>query len=1005
MRTASNWIRFAVWLAVSAAAWGQTFGKVVAIGGSSADLALDESRHVLYVANFTANRIEVISTDTGALDRSINVASQPSSLALSPDGKFLVVAHYGNFVAPSSTRNALTVIDLSANSRQTFSMPDPPLGVAFGIDGKALVVTTTQFLLFDPALGSTDVIETIAGVTAKTLPQPPANYPTQIVGASVAASADGMHIYGVTDQILFAYDIGIRDVRSGGYVASPPLGPRAISVSRDGSYYLAGWALWDRKGILAQFPNPSGALNIGSHAIDSERNIIYAQVPEGVVSAPSGPISPASPAASQPADAVPFLMVVDADNLDVRARLRLPENLSGKGVMSSDGQTMYALSESGAMILPVGAIAQSPQLTTSKSDLAFRSTFCDRKVITQELVITDPSGARTDFALSADQPGIRIEPSNGFTPAVVSVSVDPSAFANLRGTLSSNITITSTRAMNLINPVRALINLQEPDQRGTMVNVPGKLVDIMSDPQRNRYFVLRQDTDEVLVYDGTSYQQVASLRTGNTPTSMAVSFDRRYLLIGCDNSQIISVYDLETLEPSQPIRMPFGHYPRWVASSGNATLVACRNAGPKNTIDRVDFLSRTAVELPTLGIYENKIDVNTALVASPNGNSILVAEADGNLLLYNANVDTFTVSRKETTPPTGAIAASSYDQFVVGNKLYNSSLVPIKNLGASVGSSSGFQFYDDTALRSGAQNSSSPGVMERVNLSSGSSTRPTNIAEAPILGTVGSAFTRTIAIAPDRSSVVNLTTSGVTVLAWNYDASVAIPHIDSVVNAADGTQPVAPGGLIVVTGRDLSALNMASRDLPLPTALGESCLTVNGWPVPMLMVSSTEINAQLPSQADGNVTMVLHTPGGVSDNFNFTVLAAAPSIFRMSDGPATGLATVVRAANNQVVTPSNPIRGNDTLVIYLTGMGKVSPEVPDGQPAPSDPLSHPLIPPSVDISGVQIPVTFAGLTPGQIGVYQINVYVPTWAPHGMNQTLRITQGSFSTTLNVRVLEK
>ncbi len=48
-------------VAFAAAAWGGTFGKVVSIGGHASDLALDEARGVLYVANFTANRIEVMS--------------------------------------------------------------------------------------------------------------------------------------------------------------------------------------------------------------------------------------------------------------------------------------------------------------------------------------------------------------------------------------------------------------------------------------------------------------------------------------------------------------------------------------------------------------------------------------------------------------------------------------------------------------------------------------------------------------------------------------------------------------------------------------------------------------------------------------------------------------------------------------------------------------------------------------------------------------------------------
>ena len=68
---------------------GGTTGKVVAIGGQSADLALDEARGVVYVANFTANRIDVVSASNGSVQSSMNVSAQPVSVALSPDGRYL----------------------------------------------------------------------------------------------------------------------------------------------------------------------------------------------------------------------------------------------------------------------------------------------------------------------------------------------------------------------------------------------------------------------------------------------------------------------------------------------------------------------------------------------------------------------------------------------------------------------------------------------------------------------------------------------------------------------------------------------------------------------------------------------------------------------------------------------------------------------------------------------------------------------------------------------------
>ena len=102
------------------------------------------------------------------------------------------------------------MIDLTTQAMQTFSLGNPPIGVAFGADGIALVVTTTDFLLFDPTTGATQEIDTLANVVANTLPVAPANFPADITAASVAASADGLQIYGLggtTSTVTFRYDV------------------------------------------------------------------------------------------------------------------------------------------------------------------------------------------------------------------------------------------------------------------------------------------------------------------------------------------------------------------------------------------------------------------------------------------------------------------------------------------------------------------------------------------------------------------------------------------------------------------------------------------------------------------------------------------------------------------------------------------------------------------------------------------------------------------------------
>jgi hypothetical protein len=213
---------------------------------------------------------------------------------------------------------------------------------------------------------------------------------------------DGYNIYGLTDTIRFRYDVLGQTVYSAGYTADPPQGPRVVSVSRDGSYFTAGWGLFDSVGhLLSQFPNPSGKLNVGSHVIDSVAGLIYAQIPQAS-GAPSSGVTP-------------ILMMAAADNLTVEEQIQLPENLAGRSLLDAARSTMYAISDSGVMILPVGSLAKAHRLTASREDVIFRGSYCDRQASAQNLVISDPGGGSTDFTISTATPGIQISPAAGTT--------------------------------------------------------------------------------------------------------------------------------------------------------------------------------------------------------------------------------------------------------------------------------------------------------------------------------------------------------------------------------------------------------------------------------------------------------------------------------------------------------------------------------------------------------------------------------------------------------------
>jgi uncharacterized protein (TIGR03437 family) len=617
------------------------------------------------------------------------------------------------------------------------------------------------------------------------------------------------------------------------------------------------------------------------------------------------------------------------------------------------------------------------------------------------------------------------------TPAQVQVRVDPAAFKNQNGTLGVALNLNSVTAINIAPPIRLLINNEDPDQRGSFFDVPGYLTDIVADPVRLRFYVVAQDSDQVLVFDGTTFQQIAALKTSATPTQVALTLDNNYLMIGHDNSQQIWVYDLNTFQRQTPIQMPGGHYPRSIAASGAGILALCRNVssvGGPGVIDNVDFNARLGSYMPSLGVYTNNVNPGGVLAPTSGGGKILVAMPDGNVMLYDANAGTFTVSRKDFSALSGAYAASSYNTYVVGNNVLNASLVSQQVLETASGSSTGFTFLGQAGFRTTANSPSTPGAIERYDPTKANPLSPaTRLVEAPVAPTSAAAgggtsttgfpigsgsganvfmsLMRTVGAMYDQSAVISLSVSGFTVLPWNYDAAVAPPAISAVVNAADNTLPVAPGGLISIYGSQMSPLNIATSQIPLPTALGQSCLIVNGVSVPVLFVSSGQINGQLPTTVNGNAQMTLYTPGGISNNFNFTILPAAPAIFRSGTaGPLTGIATITRGDNGQLITDTNPIHPGDTITIWSTGLGGTNPPIDSGQPAPSSPLATAVIQPTVTLGGMGLPVTYAGLVPGAVGLNQINATIPFGVTAGLQMPLVVSQGGASTTLYLRVVK-
>ena len=120
--------------------------------------------------------------------------------------------------------NASREFGAKVSNPPTFATGDAPLGLAFLADGRALIVTTTSFMLFDPISGATTVVDTLANL-GKKLAVPLATFPLQIVLTALSTNADRTVVYGIADsgsaQAFYRFDLRRNEIFGLGLTASP----------------------------------------------------------------------------------------------------------------------------------------------------------------------------------------------------------------------------------------------------------------------------------------------------------------------------------------------------------------------------------------------------------------------------------------------------------------------------------------------------------------------------------------------------------------------------------------------------------------------------------------------------------------------------------------------------------------------------------------------------------------------------------------------------------------
>ena len=194
-------------------------------------------------------------------------------------------------------------------------------------------------------------------------------------------------------------------------------------------------------------------------------------------------------------------------------------------------------------------------------------------------------------------------------------------------------------------------------------------------------------------------------------------------------------------------------------------------------------------------------------------------------------------------------------------------------------------------------------------------------------------------------------------------------------NFAPITNSAAPGEFVTLYGTNLSSGTLQAPSLPLSAMLGGVQATVNGRPAPLFFVSPTEISLIVPyATSESFATFQVSNNGTLSNKVTVYRRSTAPGVYTLTQN-GVGSAAALHS-DYSLVTLDNPANIGDTLQVFVTGLGAVSPPVPEGAAAPSSPLSQVVANVQVFIDGQPATVAFKGLAPGFAGLYQINCVVP-----------------------------
>jgi uncharacterized protein (TIGR03437 family) len=203
--------------------------------------------------------------------------------------------------------------------------------------------------------------------------------------------------------------------------------------------------------------------------------------------------------------------------------------------------------------------------------------------------------------------------------------------------------------------------------------------------------------------------------------------------------------------------------------------------------------------------------------------------------------------------------------------------------------------------------------------------------------------------------------------------------IFGIMNAAAGqlSGRIAPGEVISIFGSGLGPATPVTA-VPVhgafPTSLGGVMVLVNNSPIPLLYVSGSQINAEIPAPLNGMDSAVVEVINGTSTlpAFHVSVDATIWGIFQNADGSAKAI-----NQDGSVNSASNPAKAGSIVSIWATGFGNDAGPVSGAVPTAAFDWCLYC---QITIGSVTETVEYGGAAPGMIdGIMQVNSMIPALA--------------------------